>query len=124
MINHVSIGVRDIARTRRFYDAIFEPLGYSCLNQDEGSLGYGRDATAFWILAAEHPIPPDDRSGLHICFTAPTRDSVDAFHSAALRSGGRDNGRPGVRAEYSPAYYAAFVTDPDGYRLEAYCERP
>jgi catechol 2,3-dioxygenase-like lactoylglutathione lyase family enzyme len=124
MINHVSIGVRDIARTKRFYDAIFEPLGYSCLNQDEGSLGYGRDATAFWILAAEHPIPPDDGSGLHVCFTAPTRDSVDAFHSAALRSGGRDNGRPGIRVEYSPTYYAAFVTDPDGYRIEAYSEGP
>ena len=61
------------------------------------------------------------QSGLHFCFAAPTRASVDAFHAAALKSGGRDNGKPGVRADYSPNYYAAFVTDPDGYRIEACC---
>ena len=66
-------------------------------------------------------MPADNKSGLHFCFTAPTRTSVDAFHAAALEAGGRDNGQPGVRAEYDPDYYAAFVVDPDGYRLEAYC---
>jgi catechol 2,3-dioxygenase-like lactoylglutathione lyase family enzyme len=121
MISHVSIGVRDIPRTKRFYDAIFAPLGYNCLSYDDGSLGYGRDAIAFWILGAECPVPPDDKSGLHFCFTAPTRESVNAFHAAALRSGGRDNGSPGIRAEYGPDYYAAFVIDPDGYRIEAWC---
>jgi catechol 2,3-dioxygenase-like lactoylglutathione lyase family enzyme len=121
MINHVSIGVSDIARTKRFYDAALKSLGYECLSESEGSLGYGPGAVAFWIGAAERPVPPDDRSGLHICFTAPTRKSVDEFHAAALRSGGRDNGRPGLRADYGPDYYAAFVVDPDGYRIEAYC---
>ena len=121
MINHLSIGVRDVARTKRFYDAALKPLGYSCLSQGEGSLGYGRDAVALWIGAAERPVPADDKSGLHICLDAPTRRSVDAFHKAALGAGGRDNGAPGLRADYGDDYYAAFVVDPDGYRIEAYC---
>ena len=63
----------------------------------------------------------DLESGLHFCFVAKDRKSVDAFHAAALRSGGSDNGKPGLRSDYSPTYYAAFVIDPDGYRIEAYC---
>jgi catechol 2,3-dioxygenase-like lactoylglutathione lyase family enzyme len=121
MIDHVSIGVRDIARAKRFYDAALKPLGYSCLSEDAASLGYGGDAVAFWIGAADRPVPPDDKSGLHICFAAPARKGVDAFHAAALEAGGRDNGAPGLREAYGPHYYAAFVVDPDGYRLEAYC---
>lgn len=121
MINHVSIGVRDIPKAKRFYDASFKPLGYTCLSEDDSSLGYGGDAVALWVNASDRPVLPDDGSGLHVCFTAPTRESVDAFHAAALRSGGRDNGPPGIRADYAPDYYAAFVIDPDGYRLEAYC---
>jgi catechol 2,3-dioxygenase-like lactoylglutathione lyase family enzyme len=121
MLNHISIGVRDIARTKRFYDAALKTLGYKCLSASQDSLGYGRDAVALWITSAERPVPADAKSGLHFCFDAPTRKSVDAFHAAALRSGGRDNGKPGVRPDYSPHYYAAFVVDPDGYRIEAYC---
>ena len=123
MIDHISIGVRDIARTRAFYDAALEPLGYRCLSQDAGSLGYGQDTVAFWISAVERPVPPDDQSGLHVCISAPTRQSVDAFHAAALAEGGRDNGAPGLRGNYGANYYAAFVVDPDGYRIEAYCGR-
>ena len=123
MLNHVSIGVSDIARTRRFYDAALKPLGYRCLSEGEGSLGYGDEAVALWIGAAKRPVPADEASGLHFCFTAPTQRSVDAFHAAALRHGGRDNGRPGLRKDYGPNYYAAFVIDPDGYRIEAYCSR-
>ena len=121
MLNHVSIGIRDIAKTKRFYDAALEPLGYTCRNEAPGSLGYGRDAVALWISTAERPVPADAKSGLHFCFDAPTRESVDRFHAAGLRAGGRDNGKPGVRPDYGPNYYAAFVVDPDGYRLEAYC---
>ena len=121
MINHISIGVRDIARTKRFYDAALAPLGYTCLSEQEGSLGYGRGSVALWISAIERPVPADAQSGLHICFDAPTRKSVDAFHAAALKSGGSDNGKPGLRADYGPGYYAAFAVDPDGYRIEAYC---
>jgi catechol 2,3-dioxygenase-like lactoylglutathione lyase family enzyme len=123
MIDHVSIGVRDIARSKRFYDAALKPLGYSCLSEGEGSLGYGREAVALWIGAAERPVSADEKSGLHFCFTAPSRRGVDVFHAAALRNGGRDNGKPGLRADYGPDYYAAFAVDPDGYRIEAYCGR-
>jgi catechol 2,3-dioxygenase-like lactoylglutathione lyase family enzyme len=121
MINHVSIGVRDVARSKRFYDATLRPLGYKCLSESPGSLGYGRDAVAFWISASERPVPADAASGLHFCFDAPTRKGVEAFHAAALGAGGRDNGMPGLRREYDPNYYAGYVVDPDGYRIEAYC---
>jgi catechol 2,3-dioxygenase-like lactoylglutathione lyase family enzyme len=122
MLDHISIGVRDIARTRRFYDAALAPLGYRCLSDGAESLGYGRDAVALWIGAAARPVPADPESGLHVCFAAPTPASVDAFHAAALREGGQDNGPPGLRTDYGPGYYAAFVVDPDGYRIEAHCE--
>jgi catechol 2,3-dioxygenase-like lactoylglutathione lyase family enzyme len=83
--------------------------------------GHGRDSIALWVVQAEHPVPADEKSGLHFCFAAANVAAVDAFHAAALRSGGRDNGAPGLRPEYSPDYYAAFIIDPDGYRIEAYC---
>lgn len=123
MINHVSIGVRDIAKTKRFYDAALKPLGYKCLSRGDASLGYGNGSVALWISLAERPVLADVKSGLHFCFDAPTRKSVDAFHKAALAAGGRDNGGPGLRADYGPDYYAGFVVDPDGYRIEAYCGR-
>jgi catechol 2,3-dioxygenase-like lactoylglutathione lyase family enzyme len=123
MIDHVSIGVRDVARARRFYDAALQPLGYSCLSAGENSLGYGGKAVAFWISATKHPVPADETSGLHFCFEAPSRTAVDAFHKAALKVGGRDNGKPGLRPDYGATYYAAFVVDPEGYRIEAHCEK-
>jgi catechol 2,3-dioxygenase-like lactoylglutathione lyase family enzyme len=122
MINHVSIGVRDTQATKRFYDAALKPLGYTCLSESDGSLGYGGKSVEFWISRCTNPVAPDERSGLHFCFTAPSRKSVDAFHAAAVAEGGRDNGKPGLRADYGDGYYAAFVVDPDGYRIEAYCE--
>jgi catechol 2,3-dioxygenase-like lactoylglutathione lyase family enzyme len=121
MIDHLSLGVSDIARAKHFYDAALAPLGYKCLAEDAASLGYGRDAVALWIGKTARPVAPDLSSGLHVCFAAPSRRSVDAFHRAALGAGGRDNGGPGVRADYGDCYYAAFVVDPDGYRLEAHC---
>jgi catechol 2,3-dioxygenase-like lactoylglutathione lyase family enzyme len=120
MFDHISIGVRDIAKAKAFYDAALKPLGFSCLSADETSLGYGGKAVGLWIGASEHPVPDDPKSGLHFCFTAPNRESVAAFHRAAIAKGGRDNGKPGVRKDYGPDYYAAYVFDPDGYRLEAY----
>jgi catechol 2,3-dioxygenase-like lactoylglutathione lyase family enzyme len=121
MIDHLSLGVRDVAKAKKFYDAALKPLGYTCLSSSETSLGYGKQAVALWIGASATPVPADLGSGLHFCFAAPTRKSVDAFYRAALGAGGRDNGKPGLRADYSPNYYAAFVIDPDGYRLEAHC---
>jgi len=121
MLDHVSIGVRDLARARRFYDAALKPLGYTCLSASDGALGYGGASAALWVLSAERPAAADEKSGLHFCFSAPSRAAVDAFHAAALATGGKDNGKPGLRADYGPNYYAAFALDPDGYRLEAYC---
>lgn len=122
MINHISIGVADLARSGRFYDDALRPLGYTRLSDGADGIGYGSEgAAAFWIIAVTSPVPRDDASGLHICFDAPSRKAVDAFHAAALEFGGSDNGKPGLRPEYSGAYYAGFVVDPDGYRIEAYC---
>jgi catechol 2,3-dioxygenase-like lactoylglutathione lyase family enzyme len=123
MIDHVSIGVRDVGKAKAFYDAALKPLGYECLSSGDSSLGYGKAAVAFWIAATESPVPPDPKSGLHFCLTAPTRKSVDAFHKAGLAAGGRDNGKPGLRKDYGADYYAAFVIDPDGYRIEAHCNK-
>jgi len=123
MIDHISIGVGDIARAKAFYDAALKPIGYACLSASDGSLGYGRERAAFWINTSESPVPPDPQSGLHFCFTALTRASVDAFHRAAMHHGGHDNGKPGLRADYGDNYYAAFVIDPEGYRIEAYCDQ-
>lgn len=123
MLNHVSIGVRDLARTKRFYDAALQPLGYRCLSESGGSLGYGADGVVLWISTTDRPVLADEGSGLHFCFDAPSRQSVDRFHAAALAAGGCDNGRPGIRADYDANYYAAFALDPDGYRLEAYCAK-
>ena len=120
MINHISIGVRDISAAKRFYDAALAPLGFRCLSESAGSLGYGDTAPEFWVNAVRRPVLADTESGLHVCFDAPSRKTVDAFHAAALSSGGRDNGAPGLRADYGAGYYAAFVVDPDGYRIEAY----
>ena len=107
MLDHVSIGVRDVAAAKRFYDAALKPLGYACLSDSPGSLGYGSGSVTLWISETERPVPADE--------------GVKAFHAAALSAGGRDNGRPGFRTDYGPDYYAAFVIDPTGYRLEAYC---
>jgi catechol 2,3-dioxygenase-like lactoylglutathione lyase family enzyme len=84
-------------------------------------LGYGGDSVALWISPVETPVPADPQSGLHFCFNAPDAAAVRAFHAAALRAGGSDNGAPGLRPEYAADYYAAFAIDPDGYRIEAYC---
>ena len=121
MFDHVSIGVADIGRSKRFYDAALTPLGYSRLSDGETSLGYGDKAVALWLGASKKPVKPDLDSGLHFCFAAKDRGAVDAFHAAALEAGGKDNGKPGIRADYGPKYYAAFAIDPDGYRIEAYC---
>lgn len=120
MLDHISIGVRDLAASVRFYGAVLGALGYRCLHQGEGYAGFGAETAQFWLNATEHPVPADLRSGLHVSFVAPAPAAVDAFHRAALAGGGADNGAPGPRAEYGPGYYAAFAIDPDGYRIEAH----
>ncbi len=122
MLDHVSIGVADLGRTKHFYDTAFKPLGYSCLSATGDTLGYGRDGVQFWIYQTKRPVEPDPSAGLHFSFAAPTRESVSRFHAAALKAGGKENGKPGLRKDYGENYYAAFVIDPDGYRIEAHCE--
>ena len=99
MIAHISIGVTDVERSKRFYDAVLEPLGYKCIRAARTltGYGYGREGIALWVVSAERPVPADEKSGLHFCFRGPNPEAVDAFHSAALRSGGHDNGAPGIR---------------------------
>jgi hypothetical protein len=96
MFDHVSIGVRDLARAKRFYDAALRPLGYVCLSENADALGYGRDKIGLWIGTAARPVPSDTASNLHFCFTAPTREAVDAFHVAALSTGGAAWPAPGL----------------------------
>jgi catechol 2,3-dioxygenase-like lactoylglutathione lyase family enzyme len=108
MFDHVSIGVADIARSKAFYDTALKPLGFSRLSDGETSLGYGEKAAQLWLGATAKPVRADTESGLHFCFAARDRAAVDAFHAAALKAGGKDNGKPGVRADYGPKYYAAF----------------
>jgi catechol 2,3-dioxygenase-like lactoylglutathione lyase family enzyme len=124
MISHVSIGVKDLARSRKFYDATLKPLGYKCLMEGAEYLGYGATEPELWVMAVKHPVMPNAESGLHFCFEAKRRSDVDSFHHAATATGGKDNGEPGIRKDYGDNYYAAFVIDPDGYRLEAYTSQP
>jgi catechol 2,3-dioxygenase-like lactoylglutathione lyase family enzyme len=120
MLNHVSIGVPSLTKAKAFYDATLSVLGFRCLSQDAASLGYGDETVEFWVLKVEKPSVQKITPGLHICFTAATRDDVNRFHAAGLGHGGRDNGPPGPRPDYGPDYYAAYLIDPDGYRVEAY----
>lgn len=124
MLDHISIGVRDLAAARRFYDAVFAPLGYRCLYEGDGYAGYGDAAPEFWLNTTASPVPADPESGLHISLVAPSRAAVAAFHAAALAAGGADNGPPGLRPHYGDSYFAAFIIDPDGYRIEAHTESP
>jgi catechol 2,3-dioxygenase-like lactoylglutathione lyase family enzyme len=122
MIDHLSLGVSELSRTRRFYDAVLGALGYRRFSGDDSSLSYGADGPVLWLQTAKRPVAADLESGLHLAFAATTPAQVDAFYRAALDNGGSDNGRAALRESYGPGYYAAFVLDPDGYRLEAHCE--
>jgi catechol 2,3-dioxygenase-like lactoylglutathione lyase family enzyme len=122
MIDHVSIGVRDLAASTRFYDAALTPLGYVKLHEREKTVGWARSGKThaeFWINARPEMKPAAADSGIHICLRTLGTDAVDAFHAAALKAGGTSDGAPGVRREYSEKYYAAFIRDPDGNKIEA-----
>lgn len=120
MLDHISIGVRNMPRAIAFYRAVLAPLGYQCLTEGEDYAGFGAEQPELWLGLTEHPVPADPRSGLHVSFHAPNAAAVDRFHAAALAHGGSDNGPPGLRAAYGAGYYAAFAIDPDGYRIEAH----
>jgi catechol 2,3-dioxygenase-like lactoylglutathione lyase family enzyme len=128
MLDHVSLGVTDINRSRRFYDRVLRPLGLVRIvdfGEERGS-DYG---AAPGSLGVEFTITREDAvrtpiPGAHICFRAPDRAAVNAFHAAALAHGGRDDGAARLRPHYHADYYGAFVLDPDGHRIEAVCHAP
>jgi catechol 2,3-dioxygenase-like lactoylglutathione lyase family enzyme len=127
MLDHVSLGVVDLERSRRFYDAVLRPLGIVRI-VDFGD-GRGSDYGAMpGQLGVEFTITLEPgvaaSLGTHLCFRAPDRAAVQAFHAAALAAGGRDDGTPGLRRLYHADYFAAYVLDPDGHRIEAVCHAP
>ena len=128
LLDHVSIAVPDLDVARPFYDAVLAALGAAKVYDRPDGLGYGErcrpaapDHTYLSVLLSA---APNAEARRHWCFKAPSRAAVDAFHRAALQHGGRDEGAPGLRPAYHPHYYAAFVADPAGNRLEAVCHLP
>ena len=120
MIDHAVVRVKDLKTSARFYEAALQPLGYRRIKEFPGFVGLGAaDKPDLWI--GQDPVIT---KGVHLAFTSRDRRSVDAFHAAALKSGGTDNGAPGVRAHYHAHYYGAFVLDPDGNNIEAVCHDP
>jgi catechol 2,3-dioxygenase-like lactoylglutathione lyase family enzyme len=117
MIDHVSVGVRDLDRARRFYDTVLGSLGFAPLRENPGTVGYGKRYPEFWINHRPQLVVSD--TGVHVCLRAPSAAAVDAFHAAAVRAGAASDGAPGLRPEYSASYYGAFIRDPDGNRIEA-----
>ena len=125
MLDHLSLSVSDLPRSARFYDALLGPLGYGRVWEASDAVGYGpagggdKLALKAWTGDAR---PPGPR--FHLAFTANSAGAVDQAHRSALEAGGRDDGPPGWRPRYGPGYYAAFVVDPDGHRLEAVFHAP
>jgi catechol 2,3-dioxygenase-like lactoylglutathione lyase family enzyme len=120
-LDHVGLDVSDYAASKAFYEKALAPLGITVLMEPVAEVGgFGGEFPFFWI--ARRGRGPD--SGVHVAFRVEARESVDAFHAAALAGGGKDNGGPGVREIYHPSYYAAFVHDPDGNNIEAVCHTP
>ena len=128
MLDHMGITVADYDASKAFYERVLAPLGYGPVMEvtpdmtgtDARHMGFGANGSPdFWIDAG--PGKEATRGGLHIAFSARSRADVDAFHSAALAAGARDNGAPGIRAHYHPNYYGAFVIDLNGHNIEAVC---
>ena len=119
MIDHVSVGVADLDRAARFYEATLATLGFSRLVKRPATIGFGKTYPEFWINLRADMAGVPHQSGAHICMRARTAADVDAFHAAALAAGGVSDGAPGLRPHDRVKYYAAFVIDPDGNRIEA-----
>lgn len=119
MIDHISVAVRDLECSARFYEMALAPLGLSRLVTRPATVGFGKSYPEFWINLREAMPAVSPESGIHICLRAKSAAEVDAFHAAALNAGGSDDGAPGLRPHDRVRYYAAFVRDPDGNRIEA-----
>jgi catechol 2,3-dioxygenase-like lactoylglutathione lyase family enzyme len=119
MLHHVSLGTNDAVRARGFYDPVLDLLGLRLLKTDETGVHYGTGDILFSLVVPTNARPATPGNGVHIAFMARDRGMVDTFHELALRNGGRSDGAPGIRLEYDANYYAAFVLDPDGNKVEA-----
>jgi catechol 2,3-dioxygenase-like lactoylglutathione lyase family enzyme len=117
VIDHVSIAVRDLAAAARFYEAVLAPLGMTRLDNRPATVGFGKDYAEFWLNLRNDMMPPGN--GAHVCLRARATAIVDAFHAAALAAGGTSDGAPGLRPQHGDGYYAAFIRDADGNRIEA-----
>jgi catechol 2,3-dioxygenase-like lactoylglutathione lyase family enzyme len=118
VIDHLTIGVRDLERSRAFYRAALAPLGFEergPWSDEQREIAFGAEGVDDFAISPEY----EPGGQLHIAFSADSREAVQAFHAAALAAGGEDNGAPGERPEYAPGYYGAFVLDPDGHNVEA-----
>jgi catechol 2,3-dioxygenase-like lactoylglutathione lyase family enzyme len=119
ILSHVSLGTNDYPRAKAFYDALLATLQIGCLMDYPGGAGYGRAFPEFWIQSPHDGGRANAGNGVHVSFLANTINEVNAFHAKALELGGKDEGAPGYRPEYTPEYYAAFVRDLDGNKVEA-----
>jgi catechol 2,3-dioxygenase-like lactoylglutathione lyase family enzyme len=119
MLDHISFGVGDMARSTAFYDAVLAPLGYMRQMEVGGAIAYGPNYPCLWLGPTPNGDAGPRRPGFHLALQAADRAAVDAFYQAAMANGATDDGPPGLRPEYTDTYYAAFVIDPDGYKIEA-----
>ena len=119
MIHHVSLGSNDIAKARAFYDPLMWLIGFRVLKASATAAHYGTSDIVFSLETPVDGSPASPGNGVHIAFQAPDRETVRRFHAMALERGGQDEGAPGIRANYNANYYAAFVRDPDGNKIEA-----
>lgn len=119
MIDHVSVAVRDLAAATRFYEAVLGALGIDRLESRPATVGFGKKYPEFWINLRGDMSAATASSGSHVCFRARSMELVDAFHAAALKAGGLSDGVPGLRPQHGEGYYAAFIRDLDGNRIEA-----
>jgi catechol 2,3-dioxygenase-like lactoylglutathione lyase family enzyme len=119
MIDHVSVSVRDLGKATRFYEAVLGAIGHRRLETRARTVGFGKEYPEFWINLRAAMAPVADDCGTHVALRVRAAELVDAFHAAALKSGGESDGTPGLRPQHGQGYYAAFVRDPDGNRIEA-----
>jgi catechol 2,3-dioxygenase-like lactoylglutathione lyase family enzyme len=119
VLSHVSLGTNDFPRAKKFYDAVLATLRLKPVMAFDEGAGYGREFPEFWIQLPHDGQAANPGNGTHVCFGAASAEEVQAFHRTALQMGGEDEGKPGLRKEYSDNYYAAFVRDPDGNKIEA-----
>jgi catechol 2,3-dioxygenase-like lactoylglutathione lyase family enzyme len=119
MIDHVSVAVRDLDASARFYQAVLGAIGYQKLVVRPRTIGFGKSYPEFWLNLRASLAPIGADSGAHAALRVRTSELVDAFHAAAVAAGGRCDGAPGLRPQYGQGYYAAFICDPDGNRVEA-----